>query len=489
MWAKVVGCLLFVVGNADGHGYLLTPRARNIAAHQDGVWSGGGVDDTPKEDCPHCLNRGGTLAQCGLKSARNYDAPLNVFGDVLPFDAFGDAVTYQRGQVIEVDVVLTAHHKGHFEFAACPISAQGEIPSASCFDQYTLEFVSDVFYGAEKDTSYPSRAYIPPSSYSEILFGGSPQGSLYRYMFKLPDDLVGDMVLLQWHYLTANSCSHPGYDVYPFNPAWSAGNPLAVCGDVPPDGDGVPEQFWNCAEISVLDGPVQPTTPAPIPAPSVPQPTTDPYYNDPTTAPVVQPTPDPTPIVTPAPTGVASAVPTPEPIATVTPVPTPEPVSAVTPVPTPEPIPAVTPVPTPAATPTPTQVPTPSPTKVPTSDTPTDNWIKSTGHRCGSNELDARGMCKEKCTTITDCDYMNGEYCWGVFPNYCDDKPAPTPCTTESTVHRCGTSELHAREFCGTPCTSNADCTGPEDLCFPVHKNYCDCAGSRRHLRGGSIGD
>lgn len=36
--------------------------------------------------------------------------------------------TYLQGQEIEIDVTLTAHHKGHFEFAACPIS-EGEIPT------------------------------------------------------------------------------------------------------------------------------------------------------------------------------------------------------------------------------------------------------------------------------------------------------------------------------------------------------------------------
>ncbi len=38
------------------------------------------------------------------------------------------------------------------------------------------------------------------------------------------------------------------------------------------------EQFWNCAEISVQEGPVAPTTPAPVPAPSVPTPTAPTTY-------------------------------------------------------------------------------------------------------------------------------------------------------------------------------------------------------------------
>lgn len=33
-----------------------------------------------------------------------------------------------------------------------------------------------------------------------------------EYKFQLPAGMVGDLVLLQWHYVTANSCMPPGYD-------------------------------------------------------------------------------------------------------------------------------------------------------------------------------------------------------------------------------------------------------------------------------------
>ena len=36
--------------------------------------------------------------------------------------------TYLQGQDIVIDVTLTAHHKGHFEFAVCAI-AEGEKPT------------------------------------------------------------------------------------------------------------------------------------------------------------------------------------------------------------------------------------------------------------------------------------------------------------------------------------------------------------------------
>ena len=47
--------------------------------------TGGSSADPYPEDCPHCLNRGGILAQCGISPAssaggvdRNYDTPKNV---------------------------------------------------------------------------------------------------------------------------------------------------------------------------------------------------------------------------------------------------------------------------------------------------------------------------------------------------------------------------------------------------------------------------
>ena len=43
--------------------------------------------------------------------------------------------TYLQGQDIVIDVTLTAHHKGHFEFAVCAI-AEGEIPTKGERERY-----------------------------------------------------------------------------------------------------------------------------------------------------------------------------------------------------------------------------------------------------------------------------------------------------------------------------------------------------------------
>ena len=53
-------------------------------------------------------------------------------------------------------------------------------------------------------------------------------------------------------YLTANSCIHEGYEEYDWPSGWGEQTMSAdKCGDISSDGSGTPEQFWNCAEVSI----------------------------------------------------------------------------------------------------------------------------------------------------------------------------------------------------------------------------------------------
>ena len=102
---------------------------------------------------PHCLNIGGTEARCGKVGDHNYDVPPNAVGGTL---APAVQECYAEGAVIDVESVLTAHHKGHFEMKACP-AAPGEAPTQACFDEHPLAFVEDVLYDAPADPLYPER--------------------------------------------------------------------------------------------------------------------------------------------------------------------------------------------------------------------------------------------------------------------------------------------------------------------------------------------
>ena len=85
----------------------------------------------------------------------------------------------------------------------------------------------------------------------------------FHHKYRLPANLSGDLVLIQWHYVTGNSCKDAGYDTYNWPTGFYPGN-IPVCSQpLPPSGRGVPEQFWNCVEVKIsdsCDGPVPTTT-------------------------------------------------------------------------------------------------------------------------------------------------------------------------------------------------------------------------------------
>mmetsp|Transcript_23079 Transcript_23079/g.46713 ORF Transcript_23079/g.46713 Transcript_23079/m.46713 type:complete len:1317 (+) Transcript_23079:171-4121(+) len=266
----------FFLKNITSHGYLSSPRSRNLAAYEETVWWPQTENDPQPETCPHCLNLGGSLARCGIsQEQRNYDAPRNALGGRMPTNI---QATYFQGQDVVLNVTLTAHHKGHFVFSACPIE-YGEVPSQSCFDKNKLVFVEDLLHGAVSDPNYPERAYIPPVNDPNYVPNyGTTEGFMeLSYRMRLPPNLYGDLVLIQWYYLTANSCVHEGYQSYNWPTSWDQriANSADICGEVSSDGTGVPEQFWNCAEVTIMQN-LNPTVSNPT--------------NEPTSIPNSQPT-------------------------------------------------------------------------------------------------------------------------------------------------------------------------------------------------------
>lgn len=255
--AHILAVLLavnFTPDGVDAHGYLKTPRSRNYYAKIAGKWSGGTESDPAVETCPHCLNIGGTEARCGFVGDHNYDLPPNSVGGIMPAVTQG---CYKPGADITFESVLTAHHMGHFAFKACAIS-HGEVPTQDCFDANPLTFLSDELYGANVDPLYPERAYIPRTDFEGGLVRDAGGDYIMRHKYRLPAGLSGDLVLIQWHYVTGNSCKDVGYDTYDWPAGFYPGN-LPVCSQpLPEDGRGVPEQFWNCAELRIsneCDGP------------------------------------------------------------------------------------------------------------------------------------------------------------------------------------------------------------------------------------------
>jgi len=301
--------LATLLGNADGHGYMSDPLSRNYFSQLFGIDYGSSPDQPSKEYCFHCLNTKGPGSVCGTSEAGiDYDLWLASNGDPMPWDSHGN--TYGEGDTITIASFLTAHHTGHVEVRACP---DGRASTQDCFDAHVLEFVEDLSHGMPRDDAHPERGY----------YYGSPEfnNEAFSMRFQLPEGLVGDEVLLQWWYITANSCYPPGYDEYynanSYLPKTFYNSVTSQC--TPEQYTEVfykgewPERFVNCAEITIVsengdgdgdgrdderaptDAPVSPTvapvspTSAPIPAPT-PTPVNVIDIFDP--VPVASPTPD-----------------------------------------------------------------------------------------------------------------------------------------------------------------------------------------------------
>ena len=135
-----------------------------------------------------------------------------------------------------------------------------------------------------KDPTYPERAYYANDQ------------SNFRFTYKLPEGVCGERVLLQWRYISANSCFPPGYKGTAVGQrlqelGWLRASGMSDC-QYPYDptgatGAGKPEQFWNCGEITIKCA-----NPTVSPAPTLPpQPTPQPKPTQtPTKSPMAAPT-------------------------------------------------------------------------------------------------------------------------------------------------------------------------------------------------------
>ena len=215
---------------------------------------------------------------------------LDKAGNPMPWISQG---SYDEGGLIAVDSYLDTHHNGHMEIRACIMDDANptKCSTPSEFEGNELEFVQDLQF----DPSYPAMPGDPNYPERGMYSGGQGGGvKEFSFLYKLPAGIVGDRVLLQWKYITANSCSPPGYANYfashPELPSsyWTVG----VTDCTPPyPSDGTrgttwPEQFFNCAEISVQSsGTSSPTiSPKPTGAPTTSSPT---ISEMPTNSPVV----------------------------------------------------------------------------------------------------------------------------------------------------------------------------------------------------------
>merc|ERR1711865_254344 len=271
----------------NGHAAMTEPMSRNYFANIEGTWdSVEGVPPQLPEYTSINQNRAGGV--CGYEQngrpSGEMDLWLDSTGIPMPWES---KATYNADAVITVNTVFSAHHYGHITVSGCPM---GRASTQACFDAFPLEFVQDNLTQMPPDPQHKDRGMMHALD-MELSMD-----------FKLPPGLMGEEVLLQWVYTTANSCAPVGYRTYfeTQNPpdgssSWKsnlpdclADQPLTV---LPNHEVGGPrgELFLNCAEVTVRgESSPLPPFPAPVPPPPVAPPVSVP------TAPVESPVMAPT---------------------------------------------------------------------------------------------------------------------------------------------------------------------------------------------------
>ena len=177
---------------AEAHGYLKTPRSRNYYASVEGVTWGSTPGEVMKEYCPHCINLKTPEQTCGTGGTQNYDVWKDAAGNPMPWKS---QETYIEGQEIIIESALTTNHAGHVDVFICP---HGDASTTECFKQNPLTFLEDLIFGGPADDHYPSRGYVAPAVDLKM-------------KYRLPMGVHGPKVMVQWRYVTANSCMPPGY--------------------------------------------------------------------------------------------------------------------------------------------------------------------------------------------------------------------------------------------------------------------------------------
>ncbi|XP_043286016.1 uncharacterized protein [Venturia canescens] len=118
--------------------------------------------------------------------------------------------TYKAGQVIDVDVDLTAAHLGYFEFFLCPLNSTTDRETEECFDQYKLKL-------ADGEYRY-NKIYGPKHYYLKVV---------------LPKNVTCEHCVFRWQY--------------------RAGNMWGVCEDGRRGlGCGPQELYRTCSDIKIV---------------------------------------------------------------------------------------------------------------------------------------------------------------------------------------------------------------------------------------------
>ncbi|XP_063438430.1 uncharacterized protein LOC134719351 [Mytilus trossulus] len=203
--------LIVIIGihKTHQHGYLADPPQRSS------VWR-----ENP--DAP--VNYNDNQLYCGgRENMRLHGGKCGTCGDPYQGPRENEAGgKYARGIItrkypsykrkLPVKIVLTAYHKGYYEFKICSHNNPNSAVSQRCLDRHPLRIV-------EGSRRYRTR-YYPNDS------------GVHHMTLLLPRDMKCTQCVLQWRYRTGNS--------------WGTNSNGHGC-----IGCGNQEEFWNCADIQI----------------------------------------------------------------------------------------------------------------------------------------------------------------------------------------------------------------------------------------------
>jgi len=162
---------------------------------------------------------------------------------------------------LTVTMTVTAHHRGHFEFRVCDLST-GDL-SQTCLNEHLLVRTAGdgEVSGSPIDSLHPERYYLPPNGPGQ-----------YSATYDLPQGLYTPHAVLQMVYVTANSCNPPDYHNFhaqhPELSGWWQST-LQNCGVSMGGSNPYPEEFWNCADLTLAIPPAVSESNTPSVTPTV----------------------------------------------------------------------------------------------------------------------------------------------------------------------------------------------------------------------------
>lgn len=339
---------------AAAHGCLTSPRVRGALP---GFLGAPKVADGPLDTDIHGRSAGGVGAvAAGPPTATTGWAPFaptaggpvrrdhGVCGDVWNGAKdherggvfYGVPVTtavWQQGGLVDLEYLITAHHRGYLEFRVCDVDKCGGEISHDCFETGACQTLTRATAAEDGglcaggdvlspsgfpecgpvQPEHPTRWYVPCTVGGPMWLGGRRGG----LRFRLPPSMTCEHCVLQAYYVGFQNClTDEGAKTYAYPATWKSwpggcvNTEEAIC-----DGGVLPEEFWGCSDVKIVAANSTEALTQPIfhdgPGEQVPSSGGSPSPPPPAASPV---SPQPPPAATPPPVAVSTpSPPTPAP--------------------------------------------------------------------------------------------------------------------------------------------------------------------------------